>query len=416
MFELAANCLTTAPFLPALQNLAPASTGATNAEIAADGGAVPQVKMFEAMLALQTAPATIVPTSSAPALPVRQEGGKVLPDAATAVAVDAAPDDSSTPEDLSSADDIPTVAPTPPPLPDLALIAAILAAPQRLEPAGDSATPPTTAPRAQPVAASAPVAVPATPSVAAAISLARTAKIELEVTPTPLAQVAPRAPAESDAATMPQVAATVSAIAHPITPPRAKPSAPADAAPAAPQADAAVFASVTAHDPDDALPVEVPADAASPLFQTAAPATPQQDAAPATRAEPRAERIDFATLVETLSRAREEASPNAVRASVHHADFGRISLRFEQDDKGALSVAMNSPDPGFARAVTASSEAAAPQTQADTQRGQSSQNQTSAQGESPRQQPGARRSHPAPQPRDTLRRDEPQAESGNIFA
>lgn len=387
MFELVALPLTSAPLLPTLQNLAPASTGATSPAIAADSGVVPQVAMFEAMLALQAAPAIVVPTPSAPPLPVRQESGKVLPDAAIAVAVDAAPDGSSTPEDLSSADDIPTVAPIPTPLPDLALIAAILAAPQRLEPAGDTTTPTTTTPHTQPVAPPAPAAIPAVPSAAAAISLARTAKIELELAPVPLAQVAPNAPVERDVAPMSQVAAT----AHPITPPRAKPSAPAAAAPAAPQASAAVIASVTAHDTDDALPVEVPADAASPLFQNTAPATPQQNAAPATRAEPRTERIDFATLVETLSRAREEASPNTVRASVQHADFGRISLRFEQDDKGALSVAMNSPDPGFARAVTASSEAAAPQTQADTQRGQSSQNQTSAQGESPRQQPGARR-------------------------
>ena len=177
---------------------------------------------------------------------------------------------------------------------------------------------------------------------------------------------------------------------------------------------------------DQAALPELPEETASPVIARAADAAPAQDAAPAGRAEPRAERVDFATLVETLNRAREEASPGTVRVSLSHADFGRVSMRFEQDDKG-LSVAMSSADPGFARAVTASNEAASTATSTDTPRGQSSHTNTGgntsgdsrAQGDGNRQPQGQRADtpeRPAAQLRDTLRRKDEAGSSGGIFA
>lgn len=61
---------------------------------------------------------------------------------------------------------------------------------------------------------------------------------------------------------------------------------------------------------------------------------------------------DFATLVDRLVEARDAAMPQAVRAAVHHADFGQISLNFQADD-ARLSVSMSSADPDFAPAVQA---------------------------------------------------------------
>lgn len=61
---------------------------------------------------------------------------------------------------------------------------------------------------------------------------------------------------------------------------------------------------------------------------------------------------DFVTLVDRLVAARDAAAPAPVSVSVPHAEFGRVAVRFDRDDRG-LSVALTSPDPDFARAVTA---------------------------------------------------------------
>lgn len=65
---------------------------------------------------------------------------------------------------------------------------------------------------------------------------------------------------------------------------------------------------------------------------------------------------DMAALVDRLVEARAAArsglGSQSVQASVTHADFGRVSLRFNQDDDG-LSVSMTSRDPGFAPAAQA---------------------------------------------------------------
>ena len=61
---------------------------------------------------------------------------------------------------------------------------------------------------------------------------------------------------------------------------------------------------------------------------------------------------DFVTLVDRLIAAREAAGAQLVSLALDHAEFGKVSLRFEQGEAG-LTVAMTSPDPDFARAVSA---------------------------------------------------------------
>ena len=70
--------------------------------------------------------------------------------------------------------------------------------------------------------------------------------------------------------------------------------------------------------------------------------------------------MDFVQLIDRLVEARESvraAQPSLpVEAAIAHAEFGQVSLRFEQDG-GALSVSLASPDPEFSRAVQAAAPA-----------------------------------------------------------
>ena len=61
---------------------------------------------------------------------------------------------------------------------------------------------------------------------------------------------------------------------------------------------------------------------------------------------------DFNTIVARLNEARNDASPDTVRTSLNHAQFGQVSLQMRQHD-GGLSVTMASADPSFAPAVQA---------------------------------------------------------------
>ena len=94
------------------------------------------------------------------------------------------------------------------------------------------------------------------------------------------------------------------------------------------------------------LTTALPADAAAPTLPMPAPAeTP----------------TDFATLVDSIARARNEggtASAAAVGVTLSHGDFGRVSLQFTPRDQG-LAVTMHSADPGFAPAVTAAASTGA---------------------------------------------------------
>jgi hypothetical protein len=123
-------------------------------------------------------------------------------------------------------------------------------------------------------------------------------------------------------------------------------SAAGDAAPAAARDSPAVTAQ----------PMVIPADAPT-LAPDIAPAT-----APATASVQSGH--DFAALVDRLVDARDAAAPQTVHAALSHSEFGKVSLRFDQDAKG-LSVAMSSADPGFAGAVQASAASAQSQTASD---------------------------------------------------
>lgn len=115
----------------------------------------------------------------------------------------------------------------------------------------------------------------------------------------------------------------------------------------------------------------LPASAATVLATSAQPA-PGQSAVPQAAPQPAAPGqapIDLAQLVDNIARARAEAQPatgvGAVHFSLRHAEFGAVSLRFEHERSGDLTVAMTSSDPEFARAVAAVAPAER-QTAADT--------------------------------------------------
>ncbi len=105
-----------------------------------------------------------------------------------------------------------------------------------------------------------------------------------------------------------------------------------------------------------------PTEHVLPAFVAVAPAITDPAPAAPTVAARAPERIDFATLVDSIARARDDAAITPVSVAVSHTEFGKVSLQFqthEIDGSGGLSVAMASADPGFAPAVAAASEAAA---------------------------------------------------------
>ncbi len=435
MFELAALPL---PLLP----ISSAGIALDIAGNAGGPGEMAQGGRFEAMLALQSAqPLTPHPASlPAPVIPATvPASGKILPETAmpvagiAAIATLAAAPDSDVKNDAE--DDRPDVAKAEAALPDQALIAAIFAAPQRLAQGPKTEQPEAPATRIAPstitpaqMRAPEPVrpAVSSQPNpvaIAATVAAAKAAVIELAPSyPRDIPAESPEIP-ESPAPAQPAAPALASShVGRPQVPARA--STGADA-PAAEKLSVPVAIAAAVADRDEAPPPSrnTAEDLVAPVLHRVAEAASPQDAAPAARAEHRPERIDFAALVDTLNRAREEAEPNTVRVSVAHADFGRVSMRFEQDGSG-MSIAMSSADPGFVRAVTASSEAAAASTSSDTPRENNPQTQarsgSNASGEGSRQQqhsPHAETSdRPAAQLRDTLRRDEDSATPGGIFA
>ncbi|NLR71653.1 hypothetical protein HGI47_12295 [Novosphingobium sp. ERN07] len=387
-----------------------------NAGNAGEPGTATPPASFDALLTLQAAAQTATPETANPILP---ESGKTLPDAAIAVAAlplanvqlanvpqaalpkidtsrattnaqtadgaEADPLAELADESAASPDGSAEVAPQP----DIALFAAIFAAPERLATAARPADTTSAAiTQAQPAATPVPVAssAPATTPAAVAVAIASTAQIELVptartiATPVAVSVAGPSAEVEVEAAAA--VAPETIAIAAPVAA-QASRSAPStqNAAPMASDVPAAIAAHVTTPRkqaaPDAAAP-QLP-DSATPT-SIVAEAPVQTDVQPvsgAARSEAKADRIDFATLVDTLARAREEASPRTVNVAVTNTDFGRVSMRFDSTDTG-LAVAMSSADPGFARAISASADAAA--TSSDT-RGQSQSQSQQFQGD-----------------------------------
>lgn len=118
---------------------------------------------------------------------------------------------------------------------------------------------------------------------------------------------------------------------------------------------------------------ELPPAASAPVpgaLPTSAPTPTAPQGATASSAP-----MDVARIVETIARAREEAQPAAVEVSVRHAEFGPVSLRFEQD-KGDLTVALRNADPDFVRAVSAATASDPSQARGDTRQDPSRQEQS----------------------------------------
>lgn len=162
----------------------------------------------------------------------------------------------------------------------------------------------------------------------------------------------------------------------------------------------AVLAERAAIDPAVALAAP---DSQAPLF-AATPATGAPIAAVANIGAPTVQmpRQDFAALVDRLVEARNAAVPQSTHALLNHAEFGQVSLDFQQDG-GELKVAMSSADPDFARAAQAA------------QAGQPAERQnfasdTNSRGQSQQQSPAANtssQSHHEAAGRDAERSDQP---------
>lgn len=147
--------------------------------------------------------------------------------------------------------------------------------------------------------------------------------------------------------------ATASAHARPVAAtPHARGPARTDAAPAFPLAGTA---------PEAETPVALspaPAPTPMPLVHLAA-ANPASLATPAAATAPaNAERVDFTQLVDTIARAREHAGSPMVQATLSHAEFGAVAMKFRHDGD-ALAVSMTSADPGFAAAAAGAAQQAA---------------------------------------------------------
>lgn len=382
MFDLAALSLQTATPAP------------LNAPSANGGNAVESVApSFEALLALQ-----IVPAESADVL--LPEGGKSLPDPAKAVAAlplalstdtaaepapakalseGARPADQADDADETTSPNL-TIA-----LPDAGWIASVLAASHRLVAPGnetDKGAASSSVTGVQSLQANAAPHTPAASAVPTAATLAIAQSAHIEMTPDP---------AQAPPATQPEAAAATPT-AQIIASRQLRQARTADAAEGAPTGENRSTPLARQIVPVDREPAEAPrveaASAATLLADRASVASDSSLPAPVA-SHARSERIDFATLVDALSRAREDATPRAVTASVDHAEFGRITLRFDADQDRGMSVALSSADPGFARAVTAASEPARTPSEGAGQNPQPLADARSfgGQGESPRQQP-----------------------------
>ena len=97
------------------------------------------------------------------------------------------------------------------------------------------------------------------------------------------------------------------------------------------------------------------------------PQSVPQAAAPAPSAPPTLARHDFAAVIDRLIEARDLAGAQPVAMTLRHADFGAVSLDFRPADDG-LTVTMASPDPDFARAVSAAAAAGAANNPGDAAR------------------------------------------------
>lgn len=406
---------------------------------------------FAAVLAVQAAPVD-APIVAAPAGTDLPESGKTLPVPASGRALVAAPrQPGMTPSPVlaepakqpaSPADKLPMDAlqsaeeqdddrsdSAATPLPDMAMLTAIFAAADRPPivttpaPLVDGAQRPLQ-PDARPVQSKAPAEAAPTPA-------ALTQPVHFEMAQIELHATASQPPADGpdgttplralpDPATLECLGIAVSALSRsdrvptagpalpeaeaaeadvkvptadavrPTTPPRTvmhKPTTPDAGLPAADKPQPAQ-GELAAPPLDKPLATEQPIAESLPLAPSQ-PQLPVESQAPGSaRMQPAPERVDFATLVDALARGREDSSAGTVHASVRHAEFGRVSLRFDRDEDNGLSVAMSSADPGFTRAVSAAAEASptSAENAGQAARQHTTADQRTGQGESQRQQ------------------------------
>lgn len=114
----------------------------------------------------------------------------------------------------------------------------------------------------------------------------------------------------------------------------------------APSSAATVYATEGATMPTSAS-AQAPAMTAASGSAMTAPATPITS--PTTPAAVQ----DLAQIIDRLTAAREASVPAAAVVALNHADFGDLSLRFNQGREGGLSVQIAAADPDAHQAITA---------------------------------------------------------------
>lgn len=112
---------------------------------------------------------------------------------------------------------------------------------------------------------------------------------------------------------------------------------------------------------------------------------------------------DLARVVERLAAAREAFAPAATAIAVKHAEFGDLSLRFDQQRNGQLAVQLSASDPDAHRAVVAAVGERGTATMTDSHSG-AGQSQAQARGGAAERD--ANGGHTAN--RQTERQDQPQ--------
>lgn len=162
----------------------------------------------------------------------------------------------------------------------------------------------------------------------------------------------------------------------------AKPAAAVAAQPAEQPAEPARAAFVRAAISGDererrAAPAFQPVSTLADLSQAQAQPQGAAGVAPVQAATPAQPGHDFVKLVDRLIDARDSAAPQSVvSAAIKHAEFGQVSLHFQQDASG-LTVSMASADPDFQPAVQAAMPADRGGMASDQgQAGQNQQNQS----------------------------------------
>ena len=115
-------------------------------------------------------------------------------------------------------------------------------------------------------------------------------------------------------------------------------------------AEASVFAAAAPAAPAGAT------TAVQPLSPMAAPAAPGEGATPFSADKPAIETPlarELGRIVDSLASAREAVTAKAATLALDHAEFGDLSLRFDQRRDGQLSVQLSAADPEAHRAIAA---------------------------------------------------------------